>query len=264
MTIKKILRECGLDYRLEILNMLSVESLTLSGIKSRLRKLGVSKPYATVGRYVDNLIGIGLVEERDSRFYITNAGKIALHYFTELERSLSFINSQKEINNYSLDYLPAEFYSSLASLSNSEVVKDPLTLVARILDMIEKAESRIDILASDTSREFAEHLLRKVANKGVGTLLRAESDGIKIHIIYPERAISETGIFSSRGLRVRVYPDVRMHIFIVDNNMAILNLPTRDGKPHLNSGFFSSDSSFIEFSKKLFNYFWNRSKEIEI
>ncbi len=266
--LQNILRECGLENRLEILKMLKDEGKTISGIKSQLRKLGVSKPCSTVGRYTGNLVNLGLLSEKDSRYYLTNLGNMIVHYFDELERNIGFLtDSNKLFEKFTIEYLPREVYHSLSALRFSETIEDPLTLITRILDMIESARSSIDILASDTSKEFAEHVLKKLARGDAGALLRANGSKIKVRILYPESVLPVLDLREIPknivGFDLRVFPDLKFHVFIVDSRKAILNLSMKDGSPHLNSGFASTDEDFISLAEEIFNHFWTRAVKLQ-
>ncbi|WP_457554691.1 hypothetical protein [Candidatus Pyrohabitans sp.] len=269
MELWNILREVGLENRMEILRMLRRKPATVSELRLNLRKAGVSKPYVTVSRYLENMKRGGLLSERDGKFYLSVAGRLFLSYADEMEEKLKVIGGFWEHLHHPIDYLPEEFIRRIDVLRHARVLTDQYSIILETLKGLEMAEEEVLVIAGTT-----------ISPEYVLASFKRSLDGIKEKIINDSsiveqdknvylETIRKLGLRDweirkiKKNRRVRKYENLVLRVMVVDDRMAGISLPEAGRSEAIVPAFQSEDEEFIAWVKDIFRWYWERATPVE-
>ena len=266
--LQKILAECSLDNRIYILGIMDENSVSVAHIRQELIKAGVNKSFATVRRYLDSLQKIGLIEEDNGRFRLTNLGFYISSFFNLGRENIEAIETSPSLKDASISCLPFEFIHNIKVLKKAKYVADSFSLITELFSHIQKAEREICLLAPKPSFPLFELIGGKVLE---GVVYR----GIIGAEFTEERRRFAEDFIENRGLegeKLKLFRnnfqmrehagEVLIHAVVVDSTIAGMNFPYRDGRPNMETAFVSSDAEFVGWVRGIIDHFWERSKPI--
>ncbi len=267
--LQKILSECSLDNRLYILSLMDDAHLSVADVRRKLMKAGIEKSFATVKRYLNSLRKIGLVDERNGRFRLTNLGFYVSTCFEEARENIDAIEMcSGALEGASISCLPPEFIHDLKVLKKAKYVADSFSLITELFLHIQNAEREIDLLAPRPSYPLFELIGNRVL-EGVFYRGISGSEHTPTRVEYAREFIRKHNLEGERlkGFRerflMREHEEVLIHAVIVDAKVAGINFPYRDGRPNMETAFVSSDPEFVRWVKEIMNHFWKESHPIE-
>ncbi|NOZ58433.1 MAG: hypothetical protein GXO66_02480 [Euryarchaeota archaeon] len=268
-SLREILSECSLDNRLYVLSILSDTPMSVANVRRSLIEAGREKSFATVKRYLDSLKKIGLVEELDGRYRLTNSGFYLSSCFEEVRENISTIDRWSEVlSGVSISCLPAEFIHGLKVLKKARYIADSFSLITELFAQIQRAEREVFLLAHRPSYPLFE-LIGKRVMEGVVYRGVSSTEYTQMRQEYAREFIKaqrlsggELRRFRGRFL-MREHPGVRLHAVVVDTAMAGINFPYRDGRPNMETAFVSTHRDFVMWVRGIIEYFWKQGRPID-
>jgi|Deesub1362B_J571_1020462.scaffolds.fasta_scaffold02666_2 predicted transcriptional regulator len=269
MELENILREAGLENRMEILRMLRDKPATVSEVKLSLRKMGVSKPYITVSRYLENLKREGLLSERDGKFYLSIAGRLLLSYLDEIEEKLDVIGRFWEHLRHPIDYLPEEFIRRIDVLQHARVLTDQYSIILETLKGLQMAEEEVLVIAGTTvSSEYVlagfKRSLEGIREKIINDASIVEQDKVVYLEAVRKLKLNDKDVRKiKKNRKVRKYDNLVLRIMVVDDRMAGISLPEAGRSDMIVPSFQSENKEFIAWVKDIFQWYWERATPVE-
>lgn len=237
--INIILKVCGLPNRLSILAWLR-EWRTAGDIRKRLKSKGITKPYITIHRYLDEFRKYDLIYEENGRFILSELGHIIFTYTKNMSKTLDICNKYHEFfKKHTIILLPEIFIYELDILEKAELLEGPFTLLNRINDLME-ASSQIDIMTHENKKEFVD----KFSESKLGRIIYRKTS----YKDNPEPVLH-------KNIQVKRLKEFNINIFIFDRKASIIIFPLKDGSLHMNNCFFSRDTEFVNWTQKIFDYY---------
>jgi len=244
--------ELSNEDRLNILYELGKEPLRMSYLSNKL-----DFTVQETSRNLSRLSEEGLIRKDNSGFFsLTPYGEQAL----KLLPGFKFISSNREyFKNHKLSTIPYEFAISIASLADCDYTGDVMTAFFKIENMIKEAEEYVWILV-DQILASALPLLSDAIKRGVHFRL------ILPHDISPSDELHELVHlhFSEATENVidgRFLENIDIVLSMSEKEVAALSFPDLGGNfDYL--GFNTKNEKAHTWSKKLFNYHWEKATKI--
>ncbi len=239
--IAKLLFDLSSESRLDILRELNLHSLKMNEIA---RKLDLT---ATENfRHLQRLSKIGLIQKLpDGNYILSEIGKLTLQFLPALE----FIFKNKE---YFLDHdiwrLPYQFVNRIGELSGATLSMDVIENINHAAQVMAEAEKFVWGLG-DKAMEFVDPAMAK-----------AMTSGVKFRYIFPESMLPKykPKVDEMANVEKRTLSTIPAVIFCTEKEAAIC-LPTSAGRLDY-AGFFGKDPMFVNWTKELFEFYWNRGQ----
>jgi len=267
--LEEMLRVAGLENRLFILKKLSEKPMSVAEVRSCLRGEGISKPYVTVSRYLNKLKEKGFVVERDRKFHLTAKARLFMSHIADIEMEFRKLADFDEYLSNPMEYLPESLIRDIHVLGHAEVIRDPYDVMIKTIEELNTAEDYILIVNSRIdSRRFVNLSFRKFL---CGLKARVVVDGAmvkrKVEMYreatrHLELSQEEIGIVKS-NLDVRACSDVHVNIMVVDGKKAGITLPDTANRDFLPPSFYSSESDFVGWMERIFEWHWSRAEPID-
>lgn len=235
--------ELASEDRLAILRELCNSSLKMQDIA---RRLDLTATEAS--RQLQRMSQAKLIERGSEAAYTTTQlGRLLL----TLSVSLEFVYKHGDyFLTHDLTQVPLHFVDRLGELSKATLIADLITNLAKWEALLKAAKDHIWVM---TPRAM-EHLTRISADK--------LSEGIKIRsIMNEENREAKIILPSSKNAERRLIQEVPL-IMIISEKEASVSFPSKrsDGTVDFASSFFGSDAVFLQWTKDLFLYYWERAK----
>jgi predicted transcriptional regulator len=269
MKFERVLKEVGLENRLDILHMLRENPATVSDMRSILRKKGISKPYITVNRYLENLKNVGLLCEKDGTFHLSLVGRLLLGYFDEAEEKIKAINKFSTHLQHPIDYLPGEFLKKLDVLQYGRVLTDQYSITLETLLGLEMAEKEVLVIAGNTvSPEYTIAAFKRSLG-GIKERIINDTSIVEQDIAVYKDLIRRLGLSDKdvkkikENRRLRIYPGLTLRVMIIDDKMAGIALPESGRMDMITPAFQSENKEFIAWVKDIFEWYWERADLVE-
>lgn len=268
MEFEKILREVGLENRLDILHLLVDGAATVSEVKADLKEKGVSKPHITVSRYLENLRRAGLLSEKEGKFHLTAMGRLLLSYFDEVEEKLEAISTFWNHLQHPIDYLPEEFVKRMDVLQHARVLSDQYAIVAETFKGLERAEKSVSILVGNTiSQEYTtanfKRILEGIKERVITDASVVEPDTEVYRDTVKKLKLNNEEIRKLKGNHsLRAYSNLTLRIMVVDDTMAGISLPEAGRQDLIVPSFQSENKDFIAWVRDIFEWYWARADPV--
>jgi len=269
MEIERVLREVGLENRLDILRMLKENPATVSDIRGSLRKKGISKPYITVSRYLENLKNARFLCEKDGRFHLTLVGRLLLSYLDEAQEKLEAMEGFWDHLQHPIDYLPEEFLRRLDVLRHGRVLTDQYSITLETLLGLEMAEKEVLVIAGNTvSPEYTIAAFKRSLG-GIKERIINDTSIVEQDIAVYKDLIRRLGLSDKdvkkikENRRLRIYSGLTLRVMIIDDKMAGIALPESGRADMITPAFQSENREFIAWVKDIFEWYWERAEPVE-
>ncbi len=267
--LQRVLAECALDNRLLILDMMDDGPLTASQVTQMLEESGVEKPYGIVKRYMGSLKKAGLVLEGATGFSRSNLGTYMMGCAESMLQGRNVLDAHRVfLEKFTISPLPMRFMHGLSVLNQAERVTDSFSFISTFMEAIGNSRESINLLADKVSIQFFEHITSRAVD---GVVYRGINgmENTHLRLEYAGEMISK---FELKGTTLRKFRDmfqmkehegVPIHAIVVDDELAGINFPYRDGRSHLESAFISRDRDCVEWVNEIFEHFWGRGEVIK-
>jgi predicted transcriptional regulator len=216
-----------------------------------------------VFRNLNRLTTEGLVKKgADGLFYISEYGLMVLNqipYFIFLKKHKKFF----EGHSLEKSNIPVKFLRRIGELYRCERVDS----VTAVLQRLKKLES--------SANQFIKAVVSQAwPEEGIIFIDRAKH-GIEVttiaghNMIFPKNVVNDIvpsirDLVSEGIFKTRMLDDVRVAIYIADKKEAGIMFPDTDGEVDMTTLFVSKDPEFCEWSTDLFEYFYQKSKPLDI
>ena len=269
MELKKILKEISLENRIEILEILEKSPLTPSKLRVKMKKIGISKPYTTIIRYLNGLKKKGLIYEYNGKVYLTAKGRLVLLYFRNLNKKLESIDKLRDVLFHSLNYLPDEIFVDIHVLKHARVLTDHYVIAFETLVLLQNVKNRLLLASGSTiSPSFIKmnlvNQLKGIHAKVIIDEKIVEKEIESYYKAFKELKLSRRDIdVIKKNREVRAYKNLPIRIMITDNAMAGISLPFPDAEDPITPSFQSTNKEFVRWVERIFNWFWERSNPVD-
>ncbi|MCX9009802.1 MAG: DUF1724 domain-containing protein [Candidatus Methanoperedens sp.] len=242
MKVYELFTELSSENRLGILQTLDEKPMAFTNL---IKEVDMNSTEAS--RQLSRLTEARLIEKKgDGKYYNTLFGKLVISTISDL----NFISEKSEFFlKHDTAYIPLDLLRQIDALSSGEIV----TGVYNILNTHEKLGDGIKSYMWYMSDDFPRHHLPYIEKK--------LEDGLEIRVILPKDLCS-TSMLSEKNrkkIEIKVLDESKISV-IVSDNFSMLELPGQDGKIDQNTAIFGYDDKFREWCKKLFQYYWEKTK----
>jgi predicted transcriptional regulator len=242
MKVYELFTELSSENRLGILQTLNEKPMTFTSL---IKEVDMNSTEAS--RQLSRLTEARLIEKKgDGRYYNTLFGKLVLSRISDL----NFIS---EKSGYFLEHdtapIPLDLLKQIDAISTGEII----TGVYNILNTHEKLGDGIKSYMWYMSDDFPRHHLPYVENR--------LEEGVEMKVILPKIMCSAKPFTSPlseknrKRLEIKVLDESKIST-IVSDKFCMLELPGPDGKIDHNNAVFGYDDRFMDWCKKLFQYYW--------
>ncbi|VVB87984.1 Methanogenesis regulatory protein FilR1 [uncultured archaeon] len=242
MKVYELFTELSSENRLGILQTLDEKPMTFTSL---IKEIDMNSTEAS--RQLSRLTEARLIEKKgDGRYYNTLFGKLVIS-------TISDLNFISEKSGYFLEHdtahIPLDLLRQIDALSTGEIV----TGVYNILNTHEKLGDCIKSYMWYMSDDFPRHHLPYIEKK--------LEEGLEIRVILP-KDICSTSMLSEKNrkkIETKVLDEIKISV-IVSDKFSMLELTGQDRKIDQNTAIFGYDDKFREWCKKLFQYYWEKTK----
>ncbi len=238
MKVYELFTELSSENRLGILQTLDEKPMIFTSL---IKEIDMNSTEAS--RQLSRLTEAQLIEKKgDGKYHNTPFGRLVLS-------SISDLNFISEKSGYFLNHdttqIPLDLLRQIDSLSKGEIV----TGVYNIMNTYEKIiiKSYIWYMSDD----FPRHLLPNVEKK--------LEEGKEFRVILPKDPTSMLSEKNRKKIAIKVLDEIKISVIVTDK-FSMLELPGLDGKIDQNTAIFGYDDQSREWCKKLFQYYWEKTK----
>jgi len=241
--------------RLDIMLLIKKTPLKLSHISSKL-DLTVQETSRNVERLADAKL---IVKDVDALFHLTPYGEEVLSQLS----GIRFLFTNREyFTTHKTNELPRLFESSLGLLENCEPVKDVMIAFRNVEEMIARAEEHVWILTNQILASTIPYLVSAL-DRGAEFRLMMQKDYNPTKSI---RDLVSNPAFAkavrTKKMDFRFLNKIPIFVCISEKEVSALAFHDINGKLDY-TGFKSERNEILEWSKEIFNYYWNKaSKQI--
>jgi predicted transcriptional regulator len=240
----KLLFELASESRLAILRELQKENLKMQEIA---RRLDVTATEAF--RQLQRLSTASLVQKQpNGSFTISEYGKLVM----QLTSALEFIPKHKDyFSTHDIMRLPPPFISRLDELSQAHLSTDTVATLNRVQQAFIGAETFGYGIAEGTIPELMATKMDEKVQKG-----------LNFKFLLPENRFPFDKSLSTapKNVQIRILSELPAVVGVTDKFAAICFLQI-GGKVDY-AGFSGDDSTFINWVKELFMYYWEKGKRM--
>jgi len=211
-----------------------------------------------ISRHLKRLIKKNLVKKTiDNKYTITNIGKMFLDVLELFEVSLKY---EKFFNNHDIDIFPLNLILQLGNLKSIRINSGTMQNIELWSEMIKKSENFILAISDQFQDSILPAVERKINNMS-----------IKI------KALVDKNVLTSKGYekledrhafyqKINILKNIRMLMqilfsLLVTDKGAILFLSS-EGKIDYSECLYDDNENFIQWSKDLFDWYWNKGTNI--
>jgi predicted transcriptional regulator len=242
MKVYELFTELSSENRLGILQTLDEKPMTFTNL---IKEVDMNSTEAS--RQLSRLIEAQLIEKKgDGRYYNTLFGKLVISTISDL----NFISEKSGFFlKHDTAHIPLDLLRQIDALSTGEIV----TGVYNILNTHEKLGDDIKSYMWYMSDDFPRHHLPYIEKK--------LEEGLEIRVILPKDMCSTKPLSEKnrKKIDIKVLDEIKISV-ITSDNFSMLELAGPDGMIDQNTAIFGYDDKFREWCKKLFQYYWERTK----
>jgi predicted transcriptional regulator len=246
-----LLFELSSTDRLDILFLLQKTPLKLSHVSKKLA-FTVQETSRNITRLSEAEV---IRKDGDGLYHLTPYGEEALNLLS----GFHFLFKNREyFTTHVLTLLPERFRPSLGVLDDCEFVNDVMVAFHNIENMIAQAD------------EFVWILTNQVLASTIPYLMQAVERGTQFRLIMPKdympskdvRELVSNPVFEranrAKKLESRFIDTVDVFLCISEKEVAALAFPNLEGKLDY-TGFKSRKETVVDWSKALYEYYWEKS-----
>ena len=199
-----------------------------------------------VFRQLQRLSDAQLIQKnQEGTFLLTAYGKLLM----QLSSSTEFVFKHRQyFLTHDLSKLPQEFINRLGELSETILETDVIASMNKIEKIVKEGESY-------------EYFLGEKALSHMEPVLRAKSaSGVKFRFLFPKKLLPPySDVWVENNIEGRGISDIPVFLSLTEKE-AIVCFPTTGGiLDYL--GFSGTDKTFLNWTKELFLFYWQRQSK---
>ena len=253
----ELFMELASETRLSILTYLNERPAKLSSLSRE-----VNTTAQDVHRNLNRLMEEGLVRRSaDSMFHLTEYGMIVMKQIPDF----MFVKENKKFfEDHSLiGVIPDKFLQRIGALYNCKTVSSATAVFQSLKKMQSAATKSLKIIVAQAWPEEGEILIER-ANHDVKIFALVGQN-----TIFPKNVVENimpkvNTLISNGIMERRMIEKVRIAVFIVDDQEAVLNFPDTKEEVDMTSLLVGQDSIFCEWCIDYFDYLWKDSKPFDM
>lgn len=198
----------------------------------------------------------GLLREVEDRHAVTGSGQLVADLL-EQQGNLCRLLEDDYWRDHDVGALPRRFRLRLTELASAEVFRapdtDPHAVVREVVERVEAAESRVDIVTPIYQAEY-----EAVMPDSPDARLIID-DTVLEESLQRAGSIEEARQFEQTGIRVL---DIDVGVAVTDDHL-MLSLPTIDGQYDSRTEVLATDERALAWGGDLYEYYWERATPAE-
>jgi predicted transcriptional regulator len=244
MKSHELFAELASENRIAILKALEKEPLKFTHLTS---VIDATSPETS--RQLNRLSKMDLiVKDGNGSYSLTSLGKLVVS-------SISNLETIAKISDFFLHHdtspIPPHLLREIDSLKEGEVIEGVFVLVNRMTEVFEEIHEYAWYLSDDFPRFFIP-MVEKKLDEGVNFRAIYPGDfAEKLLVDVPENILNSTEILTLDEVNI---------IINVTDRFGLLALPGPDGKVDRDNVLVGSDDVFIDWCKKVFEYYWGTAR----
>lgn len=222
--------------------------------------------FATISNNMKRLLEENLVKKVNNSFELTHFGKLKLNSITDFHQSTIFSNRFEDLLlNHDISGIPDFLIQDMGVFSDSELVQSTPEDIYKTHNMFKYllTESKEIFGVSPISHPDYTELFQKLLKSNVKACLILTDDIIKRTVTTADLK-TLTGSITNRNLELRRYSGELKIAFTVADNFVSLGLFSDDGSYDQNRDLVSKKQDAIDWTKRLFDYYHQRSEKVGI
>jgi len=238
--IERLYYELASENRIQILRQLQRAPLKMNEIARRI-DLTATEVFRQLQRLNEALL---IQKDQEGAYLLTAYGKLLL----QLGSSVEFVFKHKQyFLTHDVTKLPTEFINRLGELSKTTLESDVIASM-----------NKIEKIVKDGDR--FEYFLGEKALSHMEPALRAKSAaGTKFKFLFPKSLLPPNSeVWIEHNIEGRGLQEIPAFLSLTEKE-AIICLPSIEGKLDY-LGFSGSDSTFLNWAKNLFLFYWEKSR----
>ncbi len=254
MKINDLFFEFSNEGRFEVFKSLSMGRKRHNQLEKELNIRG-----SEISRHLKRLIEKNLVKKTmDNRYAITNIGKMFMDILKLFEVSLIY---EVYFNSHDIDLFPLYLVLQLGNLKTISINSGTMQNIELWSEMINKSENFILAISDQFQDSILPAVERKINNMTIKIKAVVDKNVLATkgyeklenrHAFYQKINISEN---------IRMMDQINFSLLVTDKG-AILFL-SREGKIDYSECLYDDNENFIQWSKDLFEWYWNKGAGIK-
>jgi len=212
-----------------------------------------------ISRHLKRLIENNLVKKTmENKYTITNIGKMFLNVLELFELCLDY---EAFFNNHNVDIFPLNLILRLGNIKTIRINNGTMQNIELWSEMIKKSENFILAISDQFQDSILPVVERKITNISIKIKAVVDYNVLKSkgyeklddrHAFYQKINISQN---------IRMLKQIFFSLLVTDKG-AILFL-SREGKIDYSECLYDDNENFIQWSKELFDWYWDRGANID-
>ncbi|MFW9900096.1 MAG: transcriptional regulator FilR1 domain-containing protein [Candidatus Thorarchaeota archaeon] len=212
-----------------------------------------------ISRHIKRLMEKNLVKKTlDNQYAITNIGKMFMDVLELFEVSLKY---EGFFNNHNIDIFPLNFILQLGSLKSISINNGTMQNIELWSDMIKKSENFILAISDQFQDSILPAVERKINN--INIKIKAVVDKNVLATKGYEKLENRHAFYQKINIsqNILMMDQIDFSLLVTDKG-AILFL-SKEGKIDYSECLYDDNENFIQWSKDLFNWYWNKGGSIK-
>lgn len=215
--------------------------------------------YPTLSNNINRLKELGFVIKKDSKFYLTNSGKIKTQLIFNLNNSIKVIDSYKLLwSNHTVEDFPEELLLNISLLRNSKIITSSRTNIYGLDNMIienMKKGKFIYLMISEVNFKYAD-LISYSLNKNIPVYLIIPRNIYNKFLSLIDEEILKLAFYNKKLHLLASNELFKFNLFLNDFVFCI-NLFYDNGLIDKNKLLISYDIDSLTWGKSLFDICYN-------
>ncbi|MGN1186809.1 MAG: helix-turn-helix transcriptional regulator [Methanobrevibacter wolinii] len=215
--------------------------------------------YPTLSNNINRLKELGFVIKKDSKFYLTNSGKIKTQLIFNLNNSIKVIDSYKLLwSNHTVEDFPEELLLNISLLRNSKIITSSRTNIYGLDNMIienMKKGKFIYLMISEVNFKYAD-LISYSLNKNISVYLILPRNIYNKFLSLIDEEILKLAFYNKKLHLLASNELFKFNLFLNDFVFCI-NLFYDNGLIDKNKLLISYDIDSLTWGKSLFDICYN-------
>ncbi|OWT33287.1 hypothetical protein BGI41_03215 [Methanobrevibacter sp. 87.7] len=217
--------------------------------------------YPTLSNNINRLQEMGFVVKKNSKFYLTNSGKIKTRLIFNLNNSIEVIDSYKLLwSNHTIEDFPDELLLNINLLRNSKIISSFRTNIYGLDDLIVenlKKSKFIYLIISEVNFKYAD-LISHSLNNNTPVYLILPRNIYNKFLELIDKQILKFAFYNKKLHLLATNKLFKFNLFLNDFIFCI-NLFYNDGLIDKNKLLISHDENSLKWGKSLFDICYSNS-----
>ena len=212
-----------------------------------------------ISRHLKRLIEKNLVKKTmDNKYTITNIGKMFLDVLELFELSLDY---EVFFNNHNVDIFPLNLILRLGNIKTIRINNGTMQNIELWSEMIKNSENFILAISDQFQDSILPVVERKITN--ISIKIKALVDFNVLTSKAYEKLDDRHAFYQKINIsqNIRMLKQILFSLLVTDK-AAILFL-SREGRIDYSECLYDDNENFIEWSKELFDWYWDKGTNID-